>query len=66
MTQTLEIKAVQGLSLDITPTLAVQKQQAEDFIRNGLTHPDAQPLESVTCPGDLWQVAPAAPPWTAR
>lgn len=53
MTQTLEIKAVQGLSLDITPTLAVQKQQAEDFIRNGLTHPDAQPLESVTCPGDL-------------
>ncbi len=53
MTQTLEIKAVQGLSMDITPTLAVQKQQAEDFVRHRLILPDAEPLESVTCPGDL-------------
>lgn len=53
MTQTLEVKAVQGLSLDITPTLAIQKQPAEDFLRSRLTPPEAQPLESVTCPGDL-------------
>lgn len=53
MTQTLEVKAVQGLSLDISPTLAIQKQQAEDFLRNRIPVTDAEPLESVTCPGDL-------------
>lgn len=53
MAQTLEVKAVQGLSLDITPTLSMAKQQAEDLLRSRVAVPEGQGLESVTCPGDL-------------
>lgn len=53
MAQTLEVKAVQGLSLEITPTLSMPKQQAEDLLRSRLAVPEGQLLESVTCPGDL-------------
>lgn len=60
MTQTLEVKAVRGLSFDITPTVSLPKQAAEDLLRSRLAAKFGKPFESATCPGDLVGVGGAA------
>jgi hypothetical protein len=54
MTETLEVKAVRGLALDLTPTLSLSKQTAEDMLRSRLTPPGGPPPDSATCPEDLF------------
>ena len=53
LNQTVEVKDATGLSLDLTLTPAMPKQQTEVLLRNKLAAKYGRPFESATCPGDL-------------